>query len=994
MAAVPAMVVTTTAEGGGSDAPFAEPQASGTASAGPPQSTATQGDRPPRPLKIHISLETFDDRNPNSVNITSPRSKEACLRQGIEPTELLYRPIESFAERGLAPALQRRRYDHYEIRRQAKLQLVKQERLLIMQEAEEQEAEEAREPEEEPLALPAPPARAPPPAPAPAPAASSASPPPAAGAGDGMHSYRSGRGSVKSHKSGASGTASVADSAFIAREKDFLERLQRRQQKEVEAMVAYEKHLAELREAQRKRDEEKRRQEEELARDRARRQKEWEEKRRERDLQKAKEAEEEQIRRQILAQEKYEQERKEAEKRRAEEERRRREARKAEEEKARAADEAKRKAEAAALAQRREAEARRREMEEKEERRRQAIEAAKQRRAAEAGEKRAEAEARLFDVKAAVDETLRSQREAIERKQAEMEWRRQQQEAARRLESEERRKASDKSRQVEEAVARAAELERERKAELVAREQKTHERLRQLAVEKEAEARAQRRDLEAKERQRREKLEAAKRREAERKATIVRAIEEVEGVLDKARLQQRKSAEFRTEDRRLRMIEKAENVERMKRIEAYKREKALEKIRREEERVAALREKQAEMLNQRKRFREANALIRQQLTEAVEKLRANKKLENAPEELAKVLAVARRGPDSPRSSSASPSASPPPRPATASSAAPGPSSSSSAPATSVASAPPTAPAPGGKPRRPLIPEDAEEEGEPAAAAERAQSPPRRSQSDPALRSPAGGPGASSGAASMRGPRPRPEEATPASPRDPRLLQAGGGSPGPSPKREPVRRYGSGSQAPQATGPGAGDGPTLNPFFTQRKPLEKASGPAPRPPSGLAGLRRGAQLGVHRMPRRAGRRGHAGGADGGDGGLGGIQGAVRGVRAAGRAPLTGGQARAYLASTGAVGSGLFGGRKVDLDTRIRNQIEETRRLQNEQLLALLEEEQAAETEREMMLASVRDPAERRRLERIFGVERAQASERIISTTIAHERLLQEKLDLLK
>jgi hypothetical protein len=72
------------------------------------------------------------------------------------------------------------------------------------------------------------------------------------------------------------------------------------------------------------------------------------------------------------------------------------------------------------------------------------------------------------------------------------------------------------------------------------------------------------------------------------------------------------------------------------------------------------------------------------------------------------------------------------------------------------------------------------------------------------------------------------------------------------------------------------------------------------------------------------------------------------------------------------------------------VEELRRSQNVELLDILKEEQRKESERESFLASVPDPSERRRLEKIFGVERAKASDRIMRITADHEAQLTQKL----
>ena len=75
---------------------------------------------------------------------------------------------------------------------------------------------------------------------------------------------------------------------------------------------------------------------------------------------------------------------------------------------------------------------------------------------------------------------------------------------------------------------------------------------------------------------------------------------------------------------------------------------------------------------------------------------------------------------------------------------------------------------------------------------------------------------------------------------------------------------------------------------------------------------------------------------------------------------------------------------------RQQVEALRLRQNEQLLRVLEEEQHSEQQREQMIAQVQAVTERRRLEKIFGIERAKASERIMLLTEEHEVALASKL----
>jgi len=61
-------------------------------------------------------------------------------------------------------------------------------------------------------------------------------------------------------------------------------------------------------------------------------------------------------------------------------------------------------------------------------------------------------------------------------------------------------------------------------------------------------------------------------------------------------------------------------------------------------------------------------------------------------------------------------------------------------------------------------------------------------------------------------------------------------------------------------------------------------------------------------------------------------------------------------------------------------------QNAELLELLNTEQKIEEEREKMLENIKSDEERKRLERIFGIERAKASGRIIKLSEQHEKAL--------
>ena len=64
--------------------------------------------------------------------------------------------------------------------------------------------------------------------------------------------------------------------------------------------------------------------------------------------------------------------------------------------------------------------------------------------------------------------------------------------------------------------------------------------------------------------------------------------------------------------------------------------------------------------------------------------------------------------------------------------------------------------------------------------------------------------------------------------------------------------------------------------------------------------------------------------------------------------------------------------------------------NDALLLVLDEEKRKEYEREEIFQTVTDPEEIAALERKFGLERAQASRRIIDVSNEHEALLKKEM----
>lgn len=79
-----------------------------------------------------ISLENLDDYEQRRT-VNTPRSLEACYREGIDPSELLYRPPEDFYEQGLSPRIQELNFSLFEAKRKDSVNLARQMRVKIIE---------------------------------------------------------------------------------------------------------------------------------------------------------------------------------------------------------------------------------------------------------------------------------------------------------------------------------------------------------------------------------------------------------------------------------------------------------------------------------------------------------------------------------------------------------------------------------------------------------------------------------------------------------------------------------------------------------------------------------------------------------------------------------------------------------------------------------------------------------------------------------------------
>lgn len=148
--------------------------------------------------KALVTLDTFDPKSKARLN--SPRSLEACRRQGIDPDELRFttRAMIKKMHPGIDKKVLDLRFSHYEEKRAEKLRVLKEEREQVMRDED-----------------------------------------------DGRVAYDESSRMFKSvHHSGA-GSFQANDSTILDREKKAMEAEARRAQKEVEQKMRLEKTQAE-----------------------------------------------------------------------------------------------------------------------------------------------------------------------------------------------------------------------------------------------------------------------------------------------------------------------------------------------------------------------------------------------------------------------------------------------------------------------------------------------------------------------------------------------------------------------------------------------------------------------------------------------------------------------------------------------------------------------------------------------------------------------------
>lgn len=77
-------------------------------------------------------------------------------------------------------------------------------------------------------------------------------------------------------------------------------------------------------------------------------------------------------------------------------------------------------------------------------------------------------------------------------------------------------------------------------------------------------------------------------------------------------------------------------------------------------------------------------------------------------------------------------------------------------------------------------------------------------------------------------------------------------------------------------------------------------------------------------------------------------------------------------------------------KAKKDLEVMRKKFNDELLAVLEQEQSKENQREMQIQQISNPQEAALMEQQFGIERAKASQKIIDISNEHEEIIMKEM----
>ncbi|RHY74453.1 hypothetical protein DYB30_003686 [Aphanomyces astaci] len=501
-----------------------------------------------RPQTVEEVFSTLSTLKANGINpppekiVLTPRSADACLRTGVNPETLKIRDLESFGDNGVSPAVQKMRHEAYSMRRHDQMKLVRAEKKKIL--AEEDSATEE------------------------------------------VHGFRSYRG--PNHRSPSTSpkkdSPDKAASSMIEVEQRRLEKVQFRQQREIEQMLEFEmkrNRMAEEASAKLVREKELH---DAMEAEKVQRLKELAELKRMKEIQKkAQEDAAEERRRQVAAQ--MFQRDKELSDQKARQDRLRKiEMKMREEERKKKAEEHRVKTEMIMARQQAEIQARLQELTVAEETRNRMMEEQREQRTLEMEERREVVTKRI-------NKNLKQ---------------------ARRVEIERKREIRHKQRQSELLRAQMKE-EQDRQRELAHQEMELMERKRQMV------------------------LEEARREDERKKHMLLEKQREVDENVQSVQEAHSRELYLRREQRSIHKQLKLSNVDRMKRIQEYKRLETLRKIREAEERTELMLQQKVDLVRQRKQASVRSKIQRDAIVETMELVKITKKWKKASKRIDQVL---------------------------------------------------------------------------------------------------------------------------------------------------------------------------------------------------------------------------------------------------------------------------------------------------------------------------------------------------------------------
>ncbi|CEG48083.1 hypothetical protein F443_20544 [Plasmopara halstedii] len=479
------------------------------------------------------NFRSSDINPPHEHLVLTPRSAEVCLRCGVNPETLKLRDLDSFYNSEVTPAVQRMRHEAYSLRRHEEMEMLRREKMKLVNGIDQKVVPLKEESE---------------------------------------------------HKSNSNGASMKRSSALLDLERQRLEKVRQRQERELEQMLEFEMKMNRLQQEAAEKMEREKRQHDAMERSKVRIAREVAADKRARELRKKAELEAEDERRKELTMQLATRDRTLAEEKARQEKLRRLEAREREEERKIKAEEHRVQTEKLLRAQQEEVQKRLHELEMAEKAREETV------------------------------EKQRADRAIV-------------MEARRRQVTQRIRKNLKMSKKLE--AQRNEEIRRKQEASEAARKEREEEERRVRALQLEQQAEAERKRLLV--------LEESRREEARKKQEMIERQTETDRNIQQVQKHQEQQRAMRCEYRKLQAQLKMDKVERMKRMQEYQRLEMSRKLRDSEVRTQHLLDEKQLLVNCRKQLAIQTKIQRDLILRTMEKVKITKKWHHASKTIEKVL---------------------------------------------------------------------------------------------------------------------------------------------------------------------------------------------------------------------------------------------------------------------------------------------------------------------------------------------------------------------